>query len=231
MNAIVRELGPDVDMYDQETLDKLQAEVHRDEVQVCPEGRTGPLLVVKKKRGNTPNRDAVPAATGGYYTADTLVVALQRHELVVTFGTPSSVPPVHHLVGCIVGTGDHYVAVVRCPKHNGRVWMVVDNGQPTPRLGTTAKATVDRFYPEAKLVMMVAKQQPTDECVVIDPEPEPEATRTPRQRTPSPPPQRPPSPVPSPTRGARTPAQHCLSTLPRRHPTLPWRVRVTRYAR
>lgn len=68
-----------------------QREVHDGELGVCPEGR-----------------DASPDPSGGNYTADALVLALQRHGLSVSFGRNTTAAPPrrgHRVVGYLVGTG------------------------------------------------------------------------------------------------------------------------------
>lgn len=114
-------------------LDAITARLHARERAVCPEGR-----------------DTAPDPEGNY-PIETLIVALRRAGIRATYVRPTrglaTRTPARTrtpVVGFLVGTGGHYVAVVRDDAHSP--WRVVDNGV------TTATATAQQPSPR-QLVM------------------------------------------------------------------------------
>ena len=99
-------------------LDHITQEVHRRETHLCPEGT-----------------DTVPQREGNY-PLESLLVALRRQNMRATFEKVHSLSRGGHViiprnvVGFLLGTGNHYLAVVRTrPTERGAShWELVDNG-------------------------------------------------------------------------------------------------------
>jgi hypothetical protein len=110
LNAVLRATGRPP--YAAARLDHLTRILHAREVSLCPDGRD----VAPDPRGN--------------YPLETLLLALKRRGLRPEFvRSPAADPrPVDHrrTVGYLVGTGDHYTAVVRDARRTGWEWW--DNG-------------------------------------------------------------------------------------------------------
>jgi hypothetical protein len=110
VNAILRAV-PGARLCDADELDHITVELHRRETTLCPEAR-----------------DTVPDGEGNY-PVEALFVALRRRRLHAAYTRHTQRVESHHTVGFLLGTGSHYVAVVR----DGRgAWRLYDNGASGP---------------------------------------------------------------------------------------------------
>lgn len=113
LNAL---LGPE-DAYPLEELRAVNRAVHRLECSVCPGGR-----------------DTAPEASGNF-PIDVLIAALERRGRKTEHVHPRRrlpAPLPRDVSGYLIGTGEHYVAVVRDPKASATpvsVWSLVDDGR------------------------------------------------------------------------------------------------------
>ena len=109
VNAILTAAGgPSIRTCDAAELDAITAELHRRERALCPEGR-----------------DTAPDPEGNY-PVETLFVALRRRGLRSSYERRVRELVPRTVVGYLLGTGSHYLALVRT-RHN---WQLFDDGVP-----------------------------------------------------------------------------------------------------
>jgi hypothetical protein len=130
--------------YHHTDLDAITAHVHARERELCPDGT-----------------DTVPQAAGNY-PLETLLVALRRQGLRGEFEKP---PPrarrftiiPRTVVGFLLGTGDHYLAVTR--GSGSEHWRLVDNGRVVDTDPRSPYALIARMSVPPRVVLHVVMKQ------------------------------------------------------------------------
>ena len=115
--------------YRSEDLDAITRWIHCREKQLCPEAA-----------------DTVPQVEGNY-PVETLLVALRKRGLSGQYERPHKERYVlirRTVVGFLIGTGNHYVAVTRMRGPGGR-WRLVDNGRTTDQDPQSPYALIGRM--------------------------------------------------------------------------------------
>lgn len=138
-------------------LDRITEQVHQRERALCPDAT-----------------DTAPQPEGNY-PLETLLVALRRRHFAAEYERPGRSRVVRHtvlprvVVGFLIGTGDHYLAIARSGCH----WLLYDNGRVVDRHRAlnvhlrpahdpiSPHALVDRLHtPPRALLRVIAKGPP-----------------------------------------------------------------------
>ena len=126
-----------------EDLDDMTVRVHNDERSLCTDGT-----------------DTIPQAEGNY-PLETLIRALHAHRLTVQFEKPQhfvkgrAVIVPRNVVAFLIGTGTHYLALVRrCKSSDGTHWQLVDNGVVVSDTGGAPFVVIQGLQPRAVLRVM-----------------------------------------------------------------------------
>ena len=142
VNAILRPLRRP--LYSSEDLDDMTVGVHNDERRIC-----------------TDETDTIPQVEGNY-PLETLLRALHAHQLSVQFEKAQHLVPgrtvivPRNVVGFLIGTGTHYLALVRRHKSpDGTRWQLVDNGVVVRDTGGAPFTVIQDLRPRAVLRVMV----------------------------------------------------------------------------
>lgn len=169
LNALLLAADRAADPYTQNDLDRLNAEVHRRERELCAEAG-----------------DTAPDRAGGNYPLEVLLLALQRRGLRASFHHRHRCRPTmvadrgRAAVGYLVGNGRHYVAVVRAAgtagwttpptadaDDAGRRWVVVDDGtvrgsaaDPPDAADRPPDGLLERLGGPSAVVIAVSPRQP-----------------------------------------------------------------------
>jgi hypothetical protein len=125
-------------------LDSITCRIHRKELEICPDGT-----------------DTIPQESGNY-PLETLLVALRLQHLNAEFEKPLPESRRHiiisrTIVGYLIGTGDHYVSIVR--GLGAERWRLFDNGRVVDTDPRSPFALMARMTVRPRVVLHVTRKR------------------------------------------------------------------------
>ena len=142
VNAILQSLrhAP----YTATEMDAITRRVHQREQELCPDGR-----------------DTEPQECGNY-PLETLIVVLRLHNLSTEFEKPLAIIRNHfivprNVVGFLLGTGDHYVSIVRGSTEER--WRLIDNGRLVDTDARSPFSLIARMAVPPRVVLRVISRR------------------------------------------------------------------------